>query len=453
MAPRHRAGVLVNGDVYDGLDDAVDLIRPRVCSVTSVFSVPTGAGDVAWPQPRRRCPLWPCWGCRARVAPRDRGGSSGATVDVPCGLRQRSWPAPTRCASPTISIQLGSFARSLGLQQPAARGRSAAVLRPVLRAADDRWWRAAYVNGFASGEAIIGRLSGHHDDDPENVTGERRALIFEPEFARLLTVNNRDGSTSSPILRGAWDDGRLQLIRAKSSLLAEGTHVSIVAHITPGKLREKLATVEVASGFANRFLFFLVRRSKRLPSGGYLDPAIIGDLGRRTREALDVARASRILRRTPDAEALWANVYHAEPDRDGLLGEITARWAAQMLRLSVVYALLDQAEAIDVPHVAAARAVWDYAVASARFVFGDATGNPRQDRLLEALRDAFPEGLDSTTIANVVFGKNAPPGAIDAAIRSLLERHLIEVDRIPTGGRPRLVYRSLAATEETGVTE
>ncbi len=137
-------------------------------------------------------------------------------------------------SSPTISIQLGSFARSLGLQQPAARGRSAAVLRPVLRAADDRWWRAAYVNGFASGEAIIGRLSGHHDDDPENVTGERRALIFEPEFARLLTVNNRDGSTSSPILRGAWDDGRLQLIRAKSSLLAEGTHVSIVAHITPG---------------------------------------------------------------------------------------------------------------------------------------------------------------------------------------------------------------------------
>ncbi len=80
-----------------------------------------------------------------------------------------------------------------------------------------------------------------------------------------------------------------------------------------------------------------------------------------------------------------------------------------MLRLSVAYALLDQAEAIDVPHVAAARAVWDYAVASARFVFGDATGNPRQDRLLEALRDAFPEGLDSTTIANVVFGKTHRP--------------------------------------------
>jgi len=51
--------------------------------------------------------------------------------------------------------------------------------------------------GVASGEAITGHLGRHEP--------EERVFIVEPEFGRLLTIMNRDGSTLSAVLRNAWD--------------------------------------------------------------------------------------------------------------------------------------------------------------------------------------------------------------------------------------------------------
>ena len=56
-----------------------------------------------------------------------------------------------------------------------------------------------------------------------------------------------------------------------------------------------------------------------------------------------------------------------------MLGAILGRAEAQVLRLALIYALLDGSAFIDEPHMLAALACWDYAEASARFVFGDAS--------------------------------------------------------------------------------
>src|SRR5262249_36330898 len=151
-------------------------------------------------------------------------------------------------------------------------------------------------------------------------------------------------------------------------------------------------------GFANRFLFGLVRRPHLLPSGGNLDDAVLADLGRRVRSALETFRRFTRLRRSHQAEQLWKGLYEemALDLSGGLAGAITARAEAQVLRLSVVYAGLAGSSEIDVPHLEAAWAVWHFCEASAAYIFESATGDEVADRLLRALREAAPAGLDGT---------------------------------------------------------
>jgi len=58
----------------------------------------------------------------------------------------------------------------------------------------------------------------------------------------------------------------------------------------------------------------------------------------------------------------------------------------QILRLSLVYALLDRSTGIEAGHLESAVAVWAYAERSARFIFGDSTGNRHADALRRLLR-------------------------------------------------------------------
>ena len=57
-----------------------------------------------------------------------------------------------------------------------------------------------------------------------------------------------------------------------------------------------------------------------------------------------------------------------------------------MLRLSMIYALLDRSETIQVEHLQAAHAIWRYAEASARRIFGEQTGDPLLERFLELIK-------------------------------------------------------------------
>ena len=63
---------------------------------------------------------------------------------------------------------------------------------------------------------------------------------------------------------------------------------------------------------------------------------------------------------------MWRAIYSklsAKPP--GLLGAATARAEAQVVRLSLIYALLDRAAAIGTEHLTAALALWRYCADSA----------------------------------------------------------------------------------------
>lgn len=333
----------------------------------------------------------------------------------------------------------------VGETSRARKGTAHAQIQRVMRYADPGWLDERTLGGLGSGEGLILAVADTEDGPP----CDKRLLVFEPEFSRVLSVAAREGCTLSQTLRQAWDTGNLNVITRKDPLRAKGAHVSVIGHITLEELRRRLTDTEAANGFANRFLFGLVRRPHLLPSGGSLEDAVVANLGRRVRLALERFRRFTRMHRAHEAEVLWKELYErmALDLTGGLAGAITARAEAQVLRLSVVYAGLDGTAEIAESHLEAAWAVWHFCEASAKYIFESATGDEVADRLLRALREAAPAGLDGTQQRDL-FGRHVSGDRLANARQHLEDLGLAETVKEDTAGRPRIVTFA-NATEAT----
>ena len=287
------------------------------------------------------------------------------------------------------------------------KGTAWSTPRYVFSQVDEQWVQRRVKSGLSSGEGLVFQVRDSSEDDHGEV--DKRFLLIESEFAGTLKVMEREGSTLSPVIRDAWDHGNLSPLTKKDRISATGAHVSLIGHITQDELIRALTATERANGFANRFLFALVKRSKFLPSGKGTPPQLLAPYFSRFLRTLEAARTRAELARDMEAEALWDRVYpKLEEEIPGLTGAILARGAAQVLRLSLIYSLLDEQEAcrpdaaIRVPHLMAALAVLDYCKASVLHIFGDAIGDPDADRLLRLIR----EGPKSDTELCEAMGKH-----------------------------------------------
>jgi hypothetical protein len=333
------------------------------------------------------------------------------------------------------------FAVFVGRTSRARKGTAWQNVRRLMAVADPEFIAKRVKGGLASGEGLIAAVGDGVPDKDGNLVGavaDKRLLVYEPEFARVLKVCNREGNTLSPVEREAWDSGDLSNL-TKSPMQATGTHIGLVGHITREELRKLLTETEAASGYGNRHLLAAARRSQRLPSGIGLDESEVYELGRTVRVALEKARKIGILHRSEDAEELWADLYLAiDDDVDGMVGALTARAEAQLLRLSVAYALADGSRTIEMDHLRAAHAVWRYCEDTVRYVFGDSLGDEVADRLLAAIRRAGPAGLTHAEQSGV-FGRHQTAKRLAQARDLLLDRGLIVAEKRPTEGRDAVV--------------
>jgi hypothetical protein len=164
---------------------------------------------------------------------------------------------------------------------------------------------------------------------------DKRLLIIESEFASVMTMTNREGNTLSVVVRQAWDSGDLSPLTKNSPTKATGAHISIIGHITRHELLARLDDTSKANGFANRFLWALVKRSKELPEGAAVPDDLLNPIAARLIAALEFARTCTEIKRDDDARALWAEVYHdLSEGKEGLIGAILSRAEAQVLRQS-----------------------------------------------------------------------------------------------------------------------
>jgi hypothetical protein len=337
------------------------------------------------------------------------------------------------------------FAVLVGTSSKGRKGTSFGRVRAVVGVADETWADDRIKGGLSSGEGLINQVRDERKEwdkkekrfevvDPG--VSDKRLMVVEPEFAGLLSVAERHGNTISPLIRRAWDGDKLETITKSSPLCATGPHISIIGHITEDELRARITQTDMANGFANRFLFPLVKRSKELPFGGdNIDSEII-DQGMTLRDVVENAKRVGRVGMSAGARREWGTIYSAlTAGQPGLLGAITARADAQTRRLAMLYALLDGKDEVEECHLQAALAVWEYCEASAAHIFGDSLGDPVADDILRALKQAGAEGMARTAISNL-FGRHQSANRLGAALCILALRGRARMETRETGGRP-----------------
>lgn len=361
---------------------------------------------------------------------------------------------------------LNLFAVLVGVTAKARKGTSWGHNRRAFDAVDSSWAAACIQSGLSSGEGLIwavrdpiereepikekGRLTGYTTVWADPGVTDKRLLVIEEEFAATLRVWGRDGNTLSAQIRQAWDTGDLRVLTKNSPARATAAHIAIIGHITRDELRRYLDSTEAANGIGNRFLWLCVRRANVLPEGGRIGDVDLAPTLARLQGAVGFAREAGELRRDDEARRAWAAVYpELSEGKPGLLGAVTARAEAQTMRLACLYALLDCSAVVRADHLNAALAVWEYAEASARFIFGDALGEPLADEILSSLRSR-PEGMTRTKIRDL-FGRHRRAEEIARALTFLAERGRARMVSEETGGRPveRWFAMSRMATKAT----
>jgi hypothetical protein len=350
----------------------------------------------------------------------------------------------------------------VGKSSKARKGTSWEHVRSLMHAADEGWERRRVLSGLSSGEGLIqavrnpryekrpirqaGRITGYDDELVDEGEPDKRLLVIEAEFARVLQAASREGSTLSAIIREAWDSGKLSVM-TKSPVAATDAHISIIGHITGDELLKCLSRTDSANGFANRFLWLCVRRSKLLPEGGNFTGLDVSAHVRDLKDALGFATrmGKTALARDQDARALWRSVYpDLTADRPGRAGAVLGRAEAQVARLSLLYALLDQCGQIRREHLVAALALWDYVERSVVYIFGESTGDDLADQVIEELR-AAPAGLSRSDLRDR-FQRNRSAAELGRALKVLARHGLARmVPVVPGRGPGRPPERWIAA--------
>lgn len=268
------------------------------------------------------------------------------------------------------------FVARVGQSSVGRKGTGSDRITAFFKQVDSAWTLGNRVNGLSSGEGLIYRIRDEVENEKGKVVDkgveDKRLLVREPEFAAALKVMQREGNTLSPIVRSGWDGKDLEILTKNSPLQATDPHISIVGDITVDELRQLLSFTDTVNGFANRFLWPLTSRVRSLPEGGQVIDW--KDESDDMKRSIDFARKQKRMFRDHNARRMWARVYpKLSEGNSGAFGAATSRGAAQVVRLSMLFALLDRSESVRVEHLRAALALWRYCEESARKIFGGLT--------------------------------------------------------------------------------
>jgi len=272
-------------------------------------------------------------------------------------------------------------------------------------------------------------------EEEEVVRGvdDKRLLFFQGEFSRVLRVMQRDTNTLADVVREAWDYGNMSVKTKNNPLKATGAHVSIIGNITQRELGHRLTQVDRENGFANRFLWISSYRKLIVPRGVKLD---LNSKERLKFDLIDVLKkGDHQYFFSTEAALLYDEIYYKlARETPGMAGDILARGEALILRISVIYAWLDKSEKIEIHHLRAALACYNYFEKSVFQIFGDSFGDWRVDKLWKAIKSRKEINM---TEVYLLFNNKITEEELNEIFEVLIGYDLIEFETQKTGiGRP-----------------
>lgn len=323
-------------------------------------------------------------------------------------------------------------------------------VRSFLRLVDEEWSDECVKSRLATGEGLVHAIRDpvevpNKDKDGNIIEGrsttdygvlDKRLMIYQSELGDLLTTGNRSGNNLFNTLMIAWDGGKLDVPVKVQPIKSSLSHVSYCGNATFDVIKDAVLMKHLEKGYANRFLYFCVARSKVIPIPKSIDYCS-NDLINRMKGVIEFAENVGELQWSDEAAKLWdeGNMYRelTAPNGGDLVGLITSRGAPQVLRLAMIYALLDKSKDIKSVHLRAAHAVWKYSVASVKFLFGGEVADKDANKLLSILK-SNPDGMTKTDIHHS-FGRNMNGERLGNALRLLSDKGLAQLDRERSKGK------------------
>ena len=281
---------------------------------------------------------------------------------------------------------------------------------------------------------------------------DKRVLYVEEELGALFNKMLTQESVEKMITK-AWDSGVLETTTKKESMRCTRPHVSIIGHVTPDELLQRLDKRLIDNGFSNRWLYVLIKKTAVVVR----PPAPHQIRGAAEARAVILANLERAKSQihgpvdlSPAATELFGETHAAMTDHrlDGAIGKQSARWAAQIYKLAVVYAAIEGMAVIGVDHIAAARAAWAYCHRSATAFFAGMTGNQHADQLLQMWREIDFADLTLTDI-DEMFSKHMSAQKRSRMLERLSRDGVIARRAVqnPNGGRPATVISYSGGSE------
>jgi hypothetical protein len=286
------------------------------------------------------------------------------------------------------------FAVRVGLSSKSRKGTAAARIRHLYESVSTSWSANCQYSGLQSGEGIVHAMRDERLDEKGHVVDggakDKRMFVYESEFAGPLNYMKKENSILSVVIRNGWDGRVLQLLNKNTPEKASNGHLSIVGDITKDELSICLRQADQFNGFANRFLWVHVERGRLLPDGG--QEIDWSEEVTRLRSAVEFSSQQKRVFMDRNAREKWYRAYEAlAKENPGLLGAVTSRGEAQVVRLALIYALLDKSTHILKEHLDAALALWEYCEESARFIFGGGL-TPDQNKIVAWLKEKKASG-------------------------------------------------------------
>ncbi|WP_245607391.1 DUF3987 domain-containing protein [Pseudonocardia spinosispora] len=409
--------------------------------------------------PRVDDAVWNCYlgDLTARIAPTSEADPINIYASLLCAAGVHLGQKPR--------VQAGDDRHPL-LVWPLIVGRSGAgrkgagwsAARRLITSADPEFAATNIRSGLTSGEGLA--IIFAEDDDPTDDSkagnrkdqpkaggllppGDRRLMVFEPEWAAVMARMRREGNTLSATLRAAWEGGDLSTLNV-TARVAPNSHVGLLTHITPDEFRAKVSASDLAGGTYNRFLPLAVARSQFLPlSTGASDNVIAEhgiDFGRRLTEGAQLDTINL----TPTATQLWRELYvefGIDHGDTGPVEQFLARTAPNTLRIAAIHAAIDHTTHITTEHLHAAAGLVRYSIASVRTVFEN---NEDVAQLLAYITDAGPAGRTKQDITSGHYGGNKKAGDINTLLNRLITTGAITHAQRPRAdgkpGRPTAIY-------------
>lgn len=344
------------------------------------------------------------------------------------------------------------FMVKVGESSRSRKGTGKNRIRAIMEQVDPEWLRHRNVSGIGSGEVIIHLIRDPHTEyffDKKKGTGNRvvtdagiddkRLCVNLGEFQGILSVCHRPDNLLSVVMRDGWDGLPLHnLVKTNPASCAEGL-LSLLADVTRADLTVSLSQADRANGFANRFLWAYVYRTKLLPEGG-------GDMDwtvevPQLRDAVEFGREIGRVFMDKAARDRWCRTVYPKLERDvpGIVGALTARASAHTMRLALLYALLDKSGHIRLEHLEAAEALWQYCEDSVQAIFGDLL-SPEQSKILEFL--ASMDYASKKHLIHDCFKKNRKADLIETDLQVLELGKKITKKLVNGVNQYRLVRRS-----------